>query len=142
MAEENTPQPTEAKPPKAALGEKAAKAKAPKASAVEDKPFAEFIQQDYLPALGKAFASQQVQDVDLKFDGQNVSGTWLGGKRLFSVYFPKQDIQGQRAFSCSIEGGQPSTIEPFLIDERKITLDLLVFGVIQRLNAQKWFGGN
>ena len=36
----------------------------------------------------------------------------------------------------------PATIEPFLLDERKITLDLLVFGVIQRLNAQKWLGGN
>jgi Protein of unknown function (DUF2996) len=28
------------------------------------------------------------------------------------------------------------------VDERKMTLDLLVFGVIQRINAQKWFGNN
>ncbi|MDE5116328.1 MAG: DUF2996 domain-containing protein, partial [Trichodesmium sp. St2_bin2_1] len=36
----------------------------------------------------------------------------------------------------------PATLEPFLIDERKITLNLLVFGVIQRLNAQKWLSLN
>ena len=35
-----------------------------------------------------------------------------------------------------------STIEPFLGDERKINLDLLVFGVVQRLNAQKWLTRN
>ncbi|MGB3208973.1 MAG: DUF2996 domain-containing protein, partial [Crinalium sp.] len=38
--------------------------------------------------------------------------------------------------------GKPSTLEPFLIDERKVTLDLMVFGVIQRLNAQKWLVRN
>jgi len=35
-----------------------------KAPAVEDKPFAEFVQQDYLPAL-KTFAKQGVQNLEL-----------------------------------------------------------------------------
>ena len=130
-------------------------AKKEKAPAVEDKPFAEFIQQNYLPALKTALADQGVKDLDLTFEKQKVPivgynqtddcwqvmGRWQNGLRQFNLYFPKEDIQGQRAFSCN-EGSKPSTLEPFLIDERKITLDLMVFGVIQRLNGQKWLTRN
>lgn len=109
---------------------------------LEDKPFAEFIQQDYLPALEKALAAEDISDLQLNFADNNITGQWLNGTRQFTVYFPEGDIKKQRAFSWSNIGSNPSTIEPFLIDERKITLDLLVFGVVQRLNAQKWLGGN
>jgi Protein of unknown function (DUF2996) len=140
--------------PKAAAG--AAKAKKEKAPALEDKPFAEFIQQDYLPALQESLAKQGMQDLTLAFEQQKIPvvgfsqepscwqviGHWNGGRRQFNVYFFKEDIQGQRAFSCADSGSKPSTLEPFLIDERKITLDLLVFGVNQRLTAQKWLVRN
>lgn len=146
------------KPAAKAAGDKpAAKAaKKEKAPAVEDKPFAEFIQQDYLPALKKAFAAQGVEEVDLKFEKQKIAiagynqaddcwqimGRWQNGVvRQFNIYFPQEDIQGQRAFSCN-EGSKPSTLEPFLIDERKVTLDLMLYGVIQRLNGQKWLARN
>lgn len=109
---------------------------------LEDKPFAEFIQQDYLPALEKALAAKDISDLQLNFADNNITGEWLNGTRQFTVYFPEGDIKKQRAFSWSNTGSNPSTIEPFLGDERKITLDLLVFGVVQRLNAQKWLGGN
>jgi hypothetical protein len=129
---------------------KPAAAKKEKAPAVEDKPFMEFIQQDYLPALKTALEKTGVQDLELKLEKRSlqevsdcwqVYGSWQGGKRQFNVYFPEEDIQKQRAFSC-YEGSKPSTIEPFLCDERKITLDLLVFAVTQRLNAQKWLTRN
>lgn len=129
-------------------------AKKEKAPALEDKPFAEFIQQDYLPALKKALTSEGVQDLDLTFAKQKVPiagysqdecwqvmGRWQNGLRQFNLYFPEEDIQGQRAFSCN-EGSKPSTLEPFLIDERKVNLDLMVFGVTQRLNGQKWLTRN
>jgi hypothetical protein len=132
----------------------AAAAKKEKPPAVEDKPFAEFIEQDYLPALKKALGSQGVEDLDLKFAQEKlpaglgnsercwqVIGQWQGGKRQFNVYFPNQDIKAQKVFSCAANG-KPSIIEPFLGDERKITLPLLVFGVVQRLNAQKWLNRN
>ncbi len=143
-------------PKKTAPAEKADKpaAKKEKAPAVEDKPFAEFMQQYYLPALQKAFAIQGIPEVDLQFTKQKVAiagydsgdcwqikGSLYKGLRQFNVYFPQEDIQGQRAFSCN-EGSKPSTLESFLIDERKVTLDLLVFGVIQRLNGQKWLTRN
>lgn len=124
--------------------EGAAKAatKSKKPPPVEDKPFAEFIEQHYLPALEKAFTEQSVEDLALSFSDNQVTGCWREGQRQFTVYFPEGNIKKQRAFSWSTQGKDSGIIEPFLIDERKITLDLLVFGVIQRLNAQKWFGNN
>lgn len=130
-------------------------AKKEKPPAVEDKPFAEFIQQYYLPALQKAIAAEGVQDLDLTFAKQKVPiagydqndcwqviGSWQNGfLHQFNVYFLQENIQGQRAFSCN-EGSHPSTLESFLIDERKVNLDLMVFGVMQRLNAQKWLTRN
>jgi hypothetical protein len=153
--------PNAAKPDAASpKGEKpaaAAKAaKKEKAPAVEDKPFVEFIQQDYLPALQKAIAQQGVQDLQVSFAKQKVLitgfesaeecwqiiGSWSEiGRRQFNLYFPEEDIQGQKGFSCN-EGKKPSTLESFLIDERKTTLDLLVFGLVQRLDGQKWLGRN
>ncbi|WP_373525797.1 DUF2996 domain-containing protein [Nostoc sp.] len=153
----NAPDP---KPAAAAPAEKpaaAAKAaKKEKAPSVEDKPFVEFIEQDYLPALQKAIAQQGVQDLQVSFAKQKVSitgfesteecwqiiGSWSEiGLRQFNLYFPEEDIQGKKGFSCN-EGKKPSTLESFLIDERKITLDLLVFGLVQRLDGQKWLGRN
>ncbi|PLZ89747.1 hypothetical protein CEN45_12715 [Fischerella thermalis CCMEE 5198] len=142
---------------KAADGEKpAAKAaKKEKPPAVEDKPFSEFIQQYYLPALQKAVAQEGVKDLQISFVKQpvpikgmeqlgecwQVVGNFADGVRHFNLYFPDEDIQGKKAFSCN-EGKRPSTLESFLIDERKTTLDLLVYGLMQRLNGQKWLGRN
>jgi hypothetical protein len=141
---------------KAAGDKPAAKAaKKEKAPAVEDKPFAEFIQQHYLPALNKALTDQGVQNLDLTFvkqkipipgsnptdDCWQIMGRWQNGRRQFNLYFTKEDIQGLKAFSCN-EGSKPSTLESFLIDERKVTLDLMIYGVVQRLNGQKWLTRN
>lgn len=150
-----------AKPPgKAAKGEdakpEAAAAKKAKAPALEDKPFAEFIEQDYIPALKTALAQKGIEDLEIGWSKQKVTlpgftsdeswaqvkGDWLGGARHFRVYFPTEDIKGPRAFSCFERVSQPSTLEPFLIDERKIDLDGLVFYVVQRLTAQKWVTRN
>ena len=131
-------------------------AKKEKAPSVEDKPFVEFIEQDYLPALQKAIAQKGVQDLQVSFAKQKmpitgfesaeecwqIIGSWSEiGKRQFNLYFPDEDIQGKKGFSCN-EGKKPSTLESFLIDERKITLDLLVYGLVQRLDGQKWLGRN
>jgi Protein of unknown function (DUF2996) len=126
----------------AATVEKPAAEKKPKKEAVEDKPFEAFVRQDFLPALEKAFAAREFQDLELVFANNQVMGKWDDGQKQFTVYFPDGSIQGRKAFSDSSDGIPASTIESFLIDERKVTLDLLVFGVIQRINAQKWFTGN
>nr|MDZ8042205.1 DUF2996 domain-containing protein [Nostoc sp. CreGUA01] len=154
MAEEpNQNEAPEEAPSKPAAAAKAAKKE--KAPSVEDKPFVEFIEQDYLPALQKAIAQQGVQDLKVAFAKQKVPikgfesaaeswqiiGSLQNGLYNFNLYFPEEDIQGKKGFSCN-EGKKPSTLESFLIDERKITLDLLVYGLVQRLNGQKWLGRN
>jgi hypothetical protein len=143
MAEETTV------PPKAA-------AKKEKAPAPEDKPFKEFIEQEFLPKLKDALGKAGVSDINLSFTQaaiavsglpQNqpiwqVIGEWTAKKRKFNLYFPDEDIKGQKAFSYTIEGRQPSTLESFMIDERKVTCDLMVLYTLQRLNGQKWLTGN
>jgi Protein of unknown function (DUF2996) len=130
-------------------------AKKEKPPVLEDKPFVEFVEQYYLPALQKAIAQQGVQDVQLSFAKQKLSivgfdrseecwqvmGKLQNGLRQFNLYFLDEDIQGKKGFSCN-EGKKPSTLESFLIDERKMTLDLMVYGMVQRLNGQKWLGRN
>ncbi|MBD2603965.1 DUF2996 domain-containing protein [Scytonema hofmannii FACHB-248] len=165
---EVNPNAAKAKKPAAPKGEKpaakegvedkpaAAKAaKKEKPPALEDKPFVEFVEQYYLPALQKAIAQQGVQDVQLSFAKQKLSivgfdtseecwqilGKLQNGLRQFNLYFLDEDIQGKKGFSCN-EGKKPSTLESFLIDERKMTLDLMVYGLVQRLNGQKWLGRN
>jgi hypothetical protein len=148
------PQPDQ--PESTATAAKAASPKKEKAPALEDKPFTDFVQQDLLPGIQAGLASQGVTDLDVKFaktpvsisgvtgipDCWQIIGQWQQGHRQFNLYFFDENIQGQRGFSCTSHGIQTSSIESFLIDERKITLDLLVFGLLQRLNAQKWLQPN
>lgn len=155
MAEETnlTPTSSEVSPETSVKEAKEKKAKPP---ALEDKPFDEFIQQHFNPALEKAFKSEGIDDVKLQLTKQSIPikgnnpskqcwqviGNWQNGKRQFNLYFLDEAISGQKAFSFATDGNQPSTIESFMIDERKVTLDLMVMYTIQRLNGQKWLFGN
>jgi Protein of unknown function (DUF2996) len=158
-AKKAEPAAADASAPAADTAAPAAEKKAPKKEkppAVEDKPFAEFINQDYLPALQQALAAQGVNDLNIALQRAKINvtgfetapecsqaiGHWNGGKRQFNVYFFDDNIQGQRAISVVDRATKSSSIEPFLIDERKITLDLLVSGVVLRLNGQKWLARN
>ncbi len=160
MAEESNQKEAASKDkPKAAAkpagDKKPAAKKKEKPPALEDKPFEEFMRQHYVPALQKAIADEGVEDLNLDFAKQKFSipgyekagdcwqvlGSFRNGDRKFNLYFPDEDIKGKKAFSCN-ESKNPSTLESFLIDERRITLDLMVFGVIMRLNGQKWLGRN
>jgi hypothetical protein len=167
MAEETTPTPETQKPEetqaeakaaksKPAAAEKPAAAKKPKEPAIEDKPFTEFMQQHFTPALKEALANQGIQDVELKFAKEKlplagakadeqcwqVIGNWQNGQRQFNLYFLDENINGKKAFSYSNYGAKPSIIESFMIDERKATLDLLLLYTLQRLNGQKWLSRN
>jgi hypothetical protein len=139
-----------------AAAKPAAKAKAEKPPKLEEKHFSEFIAQHYLPALKEAMGQLGIRDVDLTFVQQGVPikgtnsnepcwqvvGKWQKGDRQFNIYFPDEDISGQKAFSSSTYGNVPSTLESFMIDEKRVNLELLVMYTIQRLNAQKWLTRN
>lgn len=158
MAEETNKDQEQAKPAaqKAPAKPAAKAAKAKKPPKLEDKPFSEFIQEHYLPALKEAMVKEGIEDVELTFVEQGVPikganpnepcwqvvGKWQGGNRQFNLYFPDESIKGQKAFSYATYGNSPSTIESFMIDERRVTLELLVMYTVQRLNAQKWLTRN
>lgn len=170
MPEETTPTPdsevspvvaevAEAKPkakPPTEGGEKPAAAKKPKEPAIEDKPFTEFIEQHFIPALKEALAKKGISDLDLSFKKDQlpiaglstneqywqVKGNLEAGTRQFNLYFFDEDINGKKGFAYAVNGLKPSTLESFMIDEKKAPLDLLLLYTMQRLNAQKWFSGN
>ena len=157
MAEETQSNPP-AKTPAAAKSPAAGKPPAKKAKKpkLEDKPFKEFIEQHFTPALQEAFNSEGLEDMKLQFIKQGlpiegadpqeqcwqIIGNWQNGQRQFNLYFLEEDISGSKAFSAATSGKNPSTIESFMIDERRVTLDLMVLYTVQRLNGQKWLFGN
>lgn len=123
-----------------------------KPPALEDKPFQEFIAQHYLPGLTNMMKKLDVNDLELTFDKQplpirgmetagdcwQVRGRFQKGQRQFLIGFLKEDIQGQKVFCCADHGASFSLLESFMIDERKVSLDLLLLYTVQRLNGQKW----
>ena len=134
--------------PEAADTKPAAKAKPP---APEDKPFAEFVPELLLPALAKEIQSYGGPEPELSFEQgpMPVVGTscWmvrgsLPGSRRFWLCFTAADISSAKTIAVAEAGAEPSLLESFLIDERKITLALLVSRLVQRLNGQKWLGPN
>ncbi len=142
MTEETKTKPVEAK-----------KAKAP---ALEDKPFAEFMELHFQPTLKSSLEKLGIRDLQLNFqkatipvvgfsDSQEywqIIGSWENGQKQFNLYFLEESINGQKAFSCAANGKKPSTLESFMIDERKVTLDLMILYTLQRLNGQKWLTRN
>jgi hypothetical protein len=129
-----TPNPAKVKPP-----------------APEDKPFAEFIPQLFLPALLQGIEAFGGAAPQLSFEQGpmpvvaspcwQVIGTFPGGRR-FWLCFTEANISSAKTITLAEAGGEPSLLESFLIDEKKTTLALLISRVVSRLNSQKWLGPN
>ena len=124
------------------------KAKPP---APEDKPFAEFVPQLLLPALAKEIESYGGPAAELSFEQgpMPVVGMdcWmlkgcLPGERRFWLCFTADDINASKTVVIAEAGSEPSLLESFLIDEKRMSLALIVSRLVQRLNGQKWLGPN
>lgn len=134
--------------PKGAAEQAAVKAKP---AAPEDKPFASFIPELLLPALAKEVQAYGGPAPQLRFeqgpmpvvgaDCSMVIGELPGGRR-FWLCFTAADINSSKTIAVAEGGGEPSLLESFLIDEKKMSLALLVSRLVQRLNGQKWLGPN
>jgi hypothetical protein len=134
-----------------AAGEKPPQPGKPKAPALEDKPFADYISQDLLPALAKECQAYGGPAPALSFEegpmpvvGMTcwmVKGELPAG-RQFRLCFTAPDLEAAKMIALAEAGAQPSLLESFLIDEKKMTLPLLVSRLVQRLNGQKWLGPN
>ncbi len=123
----------------------------PKPPAPEDKPFDAFVPELLLPALTKEIEAYGGPSPELVFEqgAMPVVGAdcWmvrgrLPGERRFWLCFTQPDISSAKTIALTEGGGSPSLLESFLIDEKKMTLQLLVSRVVQRLNGQKWLGPN
>ena len=137
----DTAQPTETAKP-------AAKAKPP---APEEKPFDDFVPNLLIPALAKEIQAYGGAVPELSFSQGAMpvvgSDCWmvkgeLPGERRFWLCFTGADIASAKTIALAEAGGTPSLLESFLIDEKKMTLSLLVSRLVQRLNGQKWLGAN
>ena len=60
----------------------------------------------------------------------------------FWLSFEKDDITSSKSISLCKTNQKPSVIESFLIDEKRITLQLIISRILQRLNGQKLIGIN
>ena len=129
----------------------AAAAAKPKPPAPEEQPFGQFVPQLLLPALAKEIEAYGGGAVELSFEQgpmpvvgspcSLVKGTFGGGRR-FWLCFTAEDIGSAKTIALAEAGAEASLLESFLIDEKKMTLALLVSRVVSRLNGQKWLGAN
>ncbi len=125
--------------------------KASKPKKLEDKPFDDFINQDFLPSIKLSLKNNNVDLKNLIFkkDIRPVMGgeCWLiygelTQNRKFWLCFSSDKLTSTKHIAIAEGGEEPSLLESFLIDERKITLPLLISRLLQRLNGQKWLGKN
>ena len=118
---------------------------------LEDKPFEEFITNYFIPVLKESILNkgQYVNDIKLIEGNRPVVGgnCWmvfceLADDRKVWLCFDQNKITSNKTILLAESNSEPSIVESFLIDEKKITLPLLISRVLQRLNGQKWIGSN
>ena len=117
----------------------------------EDKPFATFIEENLLPSLSKSLTDREQAPISLVLvEGERpvvggrcwmVQGELPAGRR-FWLCFESDAITSGKTIALAESGSDPSLLESFLIDEKRINQALLESRLLQRLNGQKWFGGN
>ena len=118
---------------------------------VEKKPFQEFINDHFIPSLREEINQRgfEIININLKNTNRPIAGDkcWVINCEIkdtcnFWLSFEKDDISSLKSISLSKPNQKPSIIESFLIDEKRITLKLIISRVLQRLNGQKLIGVN
>ena len=118
---------------------------------IEKKPFQEFVNVHLIPSLKEEINQRglEINHINLQNTNRPIAGDkcWVincGIKDTcnFWLSFEKDDISSSKSISLSKPNQTPSIIESFLIDEKRITLKLIISRVLQRLNGQKLIGVN
>lgn len=102
------------------------------------KPLPQMMEEDVIPSLKAILQAQNdILDLELSFNDNKLEGSFLkkGNPYSFWAFFP-DGLTGPKGFSLSSYGSGASTVEPFLVDEKKITAKHVVFWVEKRLAAQ------
>ena len=118
---------------------------------IEKKPFQEFVNIHLIPALTEEINQKglEINKINLTNTNRPIAGDkcWVINCEIrdtcnFWLSFEKDDISSLKSISLSKPNQKPSIIESFLIDEKRITLKLIISRVLQRLNGQKLIGVN
>ena len=127
------------------------KVKPKKEIPIEKKPFIEFIKDHLIPSLKQEFNARglEIENLNLKNTLRPIAGDkcWVVYCEIkntcnFWLSFEKDDISSLKSISLCKSSQKPSVIESFLIDEKRMTLQLIVSRILQRLNGQKLLGSN
>ena len=126
-------------------------AKPKKEVPIEKKPFQEFVNVHLIPSLIEEINQRglEINYINLQNTNRPIAGDkcWVINCEIrdtcnFWLSFEKDDISSLKSISLSKPNQTPSIIESFLIDEKRITLKLIISRVLQRLNGQKLIGVN
>ena len=118
---------------------------------IQKKQFQEFINIHHIPSLIQEINQRglEVNNINLENTNRPIAGDkcWVVNCEIkdtcsFWLSFEKEDISSSKSISLSKPSQKPSIIESFLIDEKRITLKLIISRVMQRLNGQKLIGIN
>ncbi len=118
---------------------------------IEKKPFKEFVNVHLIPSLVDEFKQRglEIKEINLRNTTRPVVGDkcWMIFCEIedicnFWLSFENEDISSSKSISLSKPNQEPSIVESFLIDEKRITLKLIISRVLQRLNGQKLIGVN
>ena len=118
---------------------------------IEKKPFQEFVNVHLIPSLIEEINQRglEITYINLQNTNRPIAGDkcWVINCEIkdtcnFWLSFEKDDISSLKSISLSKPNQTPSIIESFLIDEKRITLKLIISRVLQRLNGQKLIGVN
>ncbi|XP_048423358.1 uncharacterized protein LOC103956060 isoform X1 [Pyrus x bretschneideri] len=130
---------TSTKEVKTADQKAAAPAKPKVAAKAPMKALPQMMVEDVIPPLKAILETQdELSDIELCFQDNRLEGSFIkkGNFYSFWAFFPSGVLTGPKGFSLSSYGSGVSTVEPFLIDEKKITAKHIVFWVEKRLAAQ------
>ena len=118
---------------------------------IEKKPFQEFINIHLIPSLIEEINQRglEIKNINLTNTNRPIAEDkcWVINCEIkdtcnFWLSFEKDDISSLKSISLSKPNQKPSIIESFLIDEKRITLKLIISRILQRLNGQKLIGVN
>ena len=108
-----------------------------------------FIDTQFIPAvsqqLNKGIQAERLERIEGETCGGGTCPMVIGelpGGRRFWLCFGKADIASPKLVALADAGSEPTLLESFLIDEKRMSLPLLVSRLLQRLNGQKWLGRN
>jgi len=103
------------------------------------KPLPEMMEEEIIPPLKTALeAEEDVSEVVLTFQDNTLEGSFIKEDipYYFWAFFPQGDLTGPKGFAMTSYNMEVSTIEPFLVDEKRVTPKYVVFWVYKRLAGQ------